>query len=1093
MDFQHYKEVGRKYIHDIDISFNRGHKFYLLNTENIYESYEKLGWLLRYHKSKSYGYTPEEIENRVLSNKSFKITDNFTINENVNNSKKLICFYIDLDINKLDTQDKSFISKFIKDVMKEIKQIFGSVEIVKYINTKSNNIHIIARRKMKYKYVKAIHSIIQHNMNEKYCTNLNNVIDSSIGIRTILCKKQVEKVCHDKKIIVDFTDDFYYPEKMEKIVKDPNFDLDKMNMESRMKIIAEHSLFNPKYPTMKKEDFPEEVILETFRVNRFNLSEKKIETLKEKFSYTDKQLKKEGFINDPLREIGKKDVKFVHLNEAGQEIQFSTDILAKFLKVIDPKICDTSKGFFFMLRKIKSFALMNALAAAKKCGELVPDEEILNDVYDKFDAFCMRAKNYNKENNKRIYDSQTKLDFNFECIAKMVKKKSLNEYLKILGINKFDYYLYKAKKINVDIPKEIQYNEYEGRTQAFSDEKGCEIIQANMGHGKTAMCMEFLEKHKDKSVLIITCKRSLANNFKERFPDFHDYRDSKGSIYEDRVICQLESIYRIERSYQVVILDEIRELINQVISVHHKDITALREHLNVLMKNSIVKCMDAFIDNLVIDTIIPYREMDFIWNRNITKSRDDFKYIFETESGIKKEFLNSIISGKRVVVASNSLKHLKIAKTLCEENNISHFLVCGETSEKDKMDLTKERLEENQVFLYSPTITTGVDIQVPFDKVFCYFNNNCNDCHSCIQMTNRVRHVKDKIFHIHLRLMGCRMNENIDFLMEKKIKMFQGMNQYKQTMDCKMDKNFNIIYNKNSPWYKTIRNILMNRAKSHNNFTIIFMNLLLQIGGTIVNNTEVKKKEIEENKKAEKDWELASYVLDRNEMLIYRETEDINDDEYLLLKEKEIRTNEDEQKLRKYKIQDIFQIKADGDIFPKAKVNLNAHPLLKQKLLQRRFKNLHICNWMIENFKDRKIKRSAIENELLDDLVKGNWIQKLDKAKWILDNFTDTDLEKPLEFYLSDFTIHKNDLLKKFEFIKKKIFEINVIFECNKSPEWELRPILNYVNKILLSVYGMRIMTIASRENKRGSVRDRENYCVWFEPKLVEIFKSLEC
>ena len=135
-------------------------------------------------------------------------------------------------------------------------------------------------------------------------------------------------------------------------------------------------------------------------------------------------------------------------------------------------------------------------------------------------------------------------------------------------------------------------------TKSFSDELGLEIIQANMGHGKTAMCLKFLEKHHDKSVLIISRKRTLANNFKERFPDFIDYRDITGNIvYEEKVICQLESIHRIKRNFNIVIMDECHELINQIVSPHHTDIMMLRERFQKLIMSPMVKYMDANISD----------------------------------------------------------------------------------------------------------------------------------------------------------------------------------------------------------------------------------------------------------------------------------------------------------------------------------------------------------------------------------------------------------------------------------------------------------------------------------------------------------------
>ena len=439
----------------------------------------------------------------------------------------------------------------MKDMNICLKIIIVRRYMILYKNNKSDNVHFITRLLMKYKYIKAAHSIIQRNMNEKYLMNFNQVIDSSVGIRTILCNKQIEVTHGKKKAISSFTDDFYYPEAMEKFIN-KDFDLARMNIKTRLNLIAEHSLYNQKYPVLSKDKIPSEMILFSYKNNRFNLSESKKEKLISVFNYDNKKLKKEGFINEPLREMNKDDIKDILFNESGKQVKFTIQKMRQFLNIISPKICDTTKGFFWMLRKFKAFAIISSIKSqdSKTLVDYEDDENGFENIckktedsfYHILDRFLVKAKNYDEDNNKILYEKQTKLDFDIICIPKMAKRTSLSKYLKVCNISYFEYCKYKAEKIKLDIP-DIIYNEYCGRTKEFSDEMGCEIIQANMGMGKTAMCEKYLEKHNDKSVLIVTCKRTLANNFKQRFPDFIDYRDIDGKIREEKVIYLSIRVY----------------------------------------------------------------------------------------------------------------------------------------------------------------------------------------------------------------------------------------------------------------------------------------------------------------------------------------------------------------------------------------------------------------------------------------------------------------------------------------------------------------------------------------------------------------------
>ena len=129
-----YNVVSKKYFHKLDISFLDGHKFYdfdITKKNNIYKIYSQFAWFLNFTSMK-YRYSIPK----------------FTMNENLDalsDKRQKVCFYLDLDINKLENQSKTFINTFIKNVRLEIEKLFGNVETILYKNNKSDNVHFISR------------------------------------------------------------------------------------------------------------------------------------------------------------------------------------------------------------------------------------------------------------------------------------------------------------------------------------------------------------------------------------------------------------------------------------------------------------------------------------------------------------------------------------------------------------------------------------------------------------------------------------------------------------------------------------------------------------------------------------------------------------------------------------------------------------------------------------------------------------------------------------------------------------------------------------------------------------------------------------
>ena len=334
-------------------------------------------------------------------------------------------------------------------------------------------------------------------------------------------------------------------------------------------------------------------------------------------------------------------------------------------------------------------------------------------------------------------------------------------------------------------------------------------VRANWGSGKTYHLLNtIISINLDKTFLLITENNTLNRETKRSLNEKFETLDivshlDKCCNYRDAniAICSLESIHKINKNFDFLILDEYQSVVQQFNSstVKHKPTTSKKFY--ELIYNSIFTiALDANLQPRTtsllssIKNIKPnlyfcktnnfenynlnfYQDKDCWINQLITDLTNDKKVILA--SAYKKNIyelvnvINKSIPNKKIVIITSEPKieyhNYEIEPLLRKDQvltNIENFLL------EIKPDL----------FIYSPTITTGINIRSGLFDVCYGFNQARNSVlyDKFIQMLFRARNLNDKTINILTQNPNTfKPNSYFDTLMLKNNKLYELYKQVK--------------------------------------------------------------------------------------------------------------------------------------------------------------------------------------------------------------------------------------------------------------------------------------------------------------------------
>jgi hypothetical protein len=299
-------------------------------------------------------------------------------------------------------------------------------------------------------------------------------------------------------------------------------------------------------------------------------------------------------------------------------------------------------------------------------------------------------------------------------------------------------------------------------------------VQSEKGTGKTSNLFKTMFENNnswindDTSILFVsgrvTFGYKLLGDLKEYgFELYSQVKDQQ--IYSKRIICQIDSLMRLERdSYDIIIIDECESLARYITSSHftkNSKSSMIVENLELRISDANqVYILDADLSDRCINyykKIVNPTPNNFHLVINDFKPYADYKLIYSAYATWIRQIRLKIQDNKRIVVATASNAKAKdldhMLKEYFPEKKI--LLIHKETSDEDKKNLllnVNEEWSKYDVVIYTPSVCMGVsfDIDDHFDYIFAYGCHESLGAQEWCQMIHRIRNPNNKDIYMSI-------------------------------------------------------------------------------------------------------------------------------------------------------------------------------------------------------------------------------------------------------------------------------------------------------------------------------------------------------
>lgn len=289
-------------------------------------------------------------------------------------------------------------------------------------------------------------------------------------------------------------------------------------------------------------------------------------------------------------------------------------------------------------------------------------------------------------------------------------------------------------------------------------------VQSEKGTGKTSNLFKTMFENENScindntSILFISSRITFGYKLLGDLKDygFELYSQIKDQqIYSKRVICQIDSLMRLEcDTYDIIIVDECESLARYITSNHftkNQKASIIVENLEMRLSDAgQVYILDADLSDRCINyykkIVNPKNITDFHLIINNFKPYAEYKLIYSQYATWIRQIRMKIEDNKRIVVATASNAKAKdldhMLKDYFPDKKI--LLIHKETSDEDKKALllnVNDEWAKYDVVIYTPSVCMGVsfDIDGHFDYIFAFGCHESLGAQEWCQMIHRIR------------------------------------------------------------------------------------------------------------------------------------------------------------------------------------------------------------------------------------------------------------------------------------------------------------------------------------------------------------------
>lgn len=294
---------------------------------------------------------------------------------------------------------------------------------------------------------------------------------------------------------------------------------------------------------------------------------------------------------------------------------------------------------------------------------------------------------------------------------------------------------------------------------AFEEGRRCLVIQASMGMGKSTQVKSYIDTAAPQSVLIVTCRQTLAEKFAVDFVDYTHYK--KASISKQPfAICQYESLHKLSRTFDLVVLDEVRSLCACAASLttnhgHLRDNADMFKMLVKQAKHVIALDADVDVDGAVANVLTNMVPAEQIQVEKYTFTRLVRHWqVYSEESQWYELLLREVAAGRKLAVPcrtnADACRVAEACRSVAGEHAVGLFT--GDSDDFHKAQWARpDDLVEYQVVVYTCTVSVGCDVLAAWDQLFVHASDTGGCCARDLhQMVGRFRVLNNPVVVTHM-------------------------------------------------------------------------------------------------------------------------------------------------------------------------------------------------------------------------------------------------------------------------------------------------------------------------------------------------------
>jgi len=401
------------------------------------------------------------------------------------------------------------------------------------------------------------------------------------------------------------------------------------------------------------------------------------------------------------------------------------------------------------------------------------------DLFDMFNKWSSKSKKYKgnadiKKYWKQLENNKSKSKVGIGSLIFEAKKNGIDGFFKNgKKSNEVIVSEYPKKEITLTDRKDIKYlNQRYLTPELFTEHFDSRLlaVQSEKGTGKTSNLIEAYFKNglitDDMNILLISSRRTfgaklLGDLTKYGFKLYSDFEDQY--ITHNRIICQIDSLLRLDRNkYNVIIVDECESLARYMTSAHftknNKASMVINMYQSYLNSADNVYILDADLSDRCINYYqkvmqLPDDEVSIIVNKY--ELYTDYTVNYMRFNDWVNQVMNDIEKNKKLVLAmASNAKGKDLRDIIVEKYPSKKILFLNrEVDDKEKINIVShvdEQWSKYDIVIYTPSVCMGVSFDKVnyFDAIYAYGCEGSLGSQEFCQMIHRVRHPKNKIIYL---------------------------------------------------------------------------------------------------------------------------------------------------------------------------------------------------------------------------------------------------------------------------------------------------------------------------------------------------------